>query len=409
MESERTESVGTESGTGFISSLPWRVKWFVILVFFTAVGYGYFQVLVSAYLPEIGFDSGSVGLLLGVNGIAVVAASIPLGIYADRKGKKPILFVGLLAFPFSLMVYALTRQLEALLAASVVAGLVEGAFLSTWNALIADMTTLKNRNNAFSLSFIVASLAFGIGYALPFVFPAVGGALGLGSAQVHQYATLAVAGLAFASPVGIGYLLRGYSEPERRVVEGKKGSLRPLWKFSGLNSMIGLGAGFIIPLIATWFYLRFAIPDTYSGPLLAVSNMTIALAAIASPILAKKLGSVRAIVFTQGSSTVFMIAIVVAPTAVVAGILYVVRAALMNMSSPLSDSFLMGIIPPEQRSLASAVNSLVWRLPNSLTTVAGGIILATGDFSLPFYLATAFYVVGITGFFVVFRSVKPTA
>jgi hypothetical protein len=35
------------------------VKWFVILVFLTAVGYGYFQVLVSAYLPKIGFDSGS--------------------------------------------------------------------------------------------------------------------------------------------------------------------------------------------------------------------------------------------------------------------------------------------------------------------------------------------------------------
>jgi MFS family permease len=395
------------AGDRLLSSIPWRVKWFVILVFFTAVGYGYFQVLVSAYLPQIGFDPGSVGLILGVNGLAVVVASIPLGIYADRRGKKRILFLGLLIFPFTLVVYALTSMLAALLIASVIAGLVEGAFLSTWNALIADMTTSQNRNNAFTLSFIVATIAFGLGYALPFAFPIAGSLLHLESAKVHQYSTLLLAGVSFISPVGIGLVLRGYSEPEKTKTSGAKGSLGPLWKFSGLNSIIGLGAGFIIPLIATWFFFRFAVPDTYSGPLLAISNMTIALAAVASPLLAKKLGNVNAIVLAEGSSTVFMLAMAFAPTAAVAGGLYVVRAALMNMSSPLADSYLMGIIPPDQRSLASAVNSLVWRLPNSITAVLGGLIMGTGNYGLPIFLATAFYVIGISGFFLVFRNVKP--
>ena len=173
--------------------------------------------------------------------------------------------------------------------------------------------------------------------------------------------------------------------------------------------MIGLGAGFVIPLIATWFYFRFAIPDTYSGPLLAVSNLTIALAAVASPKLAKKIGNVNAIVLAEGSSTIFMLSMVLAPTATLAGGLYIVRTALMNMSSPLSDSFLMGIIPADQRSLASAVNSLIWRLPNSITAVAGGIIMATGNYALPIYLATVFYVLGISGFYFAFRNVKQVA
>ena len=410
----RSEGAGEQGPTtdappdaGFLSSIPRRVKWFVVLVFFTAVGYGYFQVLVSAYLPEIGFDPGSVGLILGVNGIAVVVASIPLGLYADRKGKKPILFLGLSVFPFTLLVYALTRELDALLFASLIAGLVEGAFLSTWNALIADMTTPRNRNNAFSLSCIAATLAFGLGYALPFAFPTLESAFHLGSAQVHQYSTLFVAALSFGSPAGIGLLLRDYTEPGRAASPGARGSLGLLWKFSGLNSLIGLGAGFIIPLIATWFYLRFAIPDTYSGPLLAVSNMTIALAAVGSPVLAKRLGNVGAIVAAEGSSTVFMLATALAPSPAVAGGLYVARAALMNMASPLSDSYLMSIIPPEQRSLASAISSLVWRLPNSLTTIAGGVIMASGNLALPFYLATAFYALGIAGFYVAFRNVRP--
>jgi len=409
-ESQSAESVpvvNQPARIGFLSSIPRRVKWFVFLVFFTAVGYGYLQVLVSAYLPEIGFSSSAVGWILGVNGLAVVVASIPFGIYADRRGKKPVLFLGLLIFPFVLIVYALTRQFEALLFASVIGGLVEGAFLSTWNALIADMTTKENRNNAFALSFIVSIFAFGLGFAIPFAFPAVESVLNVGSSVVHQYSTLFIAGLSFVSPLGIGLLLRGYAESERKGTYSTRGSLGPLWKFSGLNSMIGLGAGFFIPLIATWFYFRYAIPDTYSGPLLAVSNMTIALAAVASPFLAKRIGSVKAIVLAEGSSTLFMISMVLAPTATFAGGLYIARAALMNMSSPLSDSFLMGIIPTEQRSLASAVNSLVWRLPNSVTAVLGGIIMTAGNYVLPIYLATLFYVVGISGFYFAFRNSKP--
>jgi MFS family permease len=394
---------------GFLSSIPPKVRWFIFLIFFTAVGYGYLQVLVSAYLPQVGYDAGTVGVILGVNGIAVVLGAVPFALYADRKGKKNILILGLLGFPLTLLVFALTTALPALLVAGAVAGLSEGSFLSTWNALIADMTTVANREKAFSLSFIVGTFAFGLGYIVPFAFPALESALHIGLLDIHRYSTVALAVLSVASPVGIAQVLRGHTEEAVKRSELGLRSLGPLWKFSGLNSIIGLGAGFIIPLIATWFYFRFSIPDTYSGPLLAVSNMTIALAAIGSPFLSKRFGTVNAIVLAQGSSTVFMLMMALTDNPLLVGGLYVVRAALMNMSSPLSDSFLMGIIPVEQRSLASAVNSLVWRLPNSITTIFGGAIMASGDYGLPIYLATALYVTGIAGFYAFFRNMKPTA
>jgi MFS family permease len=405
---EAAEPLGRQP-SGFLSSIPPRVRWLVFLVFFTAVGYGYLQVLISAYLPQVGFDAGSVGLILGANGIAVVLGSVPFALFADRKGKKNVLIVGLFGFPLTLLVFALTTALPALLVAGALAGLAEGAFLSTWNALVADMTTVANREKAFTLTFIVGTFAFGLGYVVPFAFPALESVLHVGILDIHRYSTMVLAALSVISPVGIAQVLRGYTEPARTKRTGGLRSLGPLWKFSGVNSIIGLGAGFIIPLVATWFYFRFSIPDTYSGPLLAISNMTIALAAIGSPFLSKKLGTVNAIVLAQGSSTVFMFAMAFALDPLLAGVLYVVRAALMNMSSPLADSYLMGIIPSEQRSLASAVNSLVWRLPNSVTTILGGWIMASGDYGLPIFLATGLYVVGIAGFYGVFRNVKPAA
>jgi len=68
----------------------------------------------------------------------------------------------------------------------------------------------------------------------------------------------------------------------------------------------------------------------------------------------------------------------------------------------------MGIVAPEQRGLASAVNSIVWRLPNSVTTILGGILMAGGYYDIPIFLATAFYVASIASFYVVFHNVRPS-
>jgi hypothetical protein len=50
---------------------------------------------------------------------------------------------------------------------------------------------------------------------------------------------------------------------------------------------------------------------------------------------------------------------------------------------------------------------VIWRIPNSVTTIVGGVILASGNYMLPFLLAGAFYAVSISLFYPTFRNVKP--
>jgi len=390
-------------------AVPGRVRWFIYLLSFAAVGYGYLLVVVSAYLPEIGLSSSEVGVILGTSGAALVVSGIPLGALADRIGKKRVLLGGLLTLPPSLLVYAVTTEFTALVVAGVVAGVAEGAYLSTWNAMIADQTTVEVRDSAFSLSFILGNASIGAGFVLPLGFPALEAWTGLDSHTVHTGAFVVVALFALASPISIWFLLRGHVEERHpKGIRGSYKGMRILLKFSAVNAIIGLGAGFIIPLVPTWLFLKFGVPDTYSGPLLALSSVTIGLAAVTSPGLSRRFGSVRAIVMTQGLSTVFMFSLAFVPGSVLAGVVYLVRAALMNMASPLVDAFLMGIVPKEQRALASAINSLFWRLPNSASTIVGGVLLASGNYELPFFLATGFYVVSISLFFMIFRKVKPS-
>jgi predicted MFS family arabinose efflux permease len=108
----------------------------------------------------------------------------------------------------------------------------------------------------------------------------------------------------------------------------------------------------------------------------------------------------------QGLSTVLMFSLAIVPDPVLAGVLYIARAALMNMASPILDAYLMGLVKAEERGFASALNSIIWRMPNSASTVVGGSLLYHGEYQLPFLIAGTLYAIGVSLFFGVFRAVK---
>lgn len=391
------------------SEIPRKVRRIIYVNAAGGVAFGYLIIFITAYYPQIGIGSGTIGLILGAEGAAMVLFAIPLGLYSDRRGRKGLLLAASAALPPTILVFGFTTEIGWLVLAAVVAGIAEGAFLSTWNAIIADQTTPAQRSAAFALSFILGSVAGGSGSALPIAFPSIEAATGLDSHSVHVFALFATDAVAALVPIALFFLLRDVKETLRLRESRPKGmNWKPLLKFSGLNGLIGLGAGFFIPLVATWLFLKYGVPDTWSGPLLAVSNITIGISAVGSAALARRVGPVRAIVTAQGLSTIFLLSLAFLTSPVLAAGFYLVRAALMNMSSPIADSFLMGIVSPEQRGLASAVNSIIWRLPNSITTIVGGILMQSGNYDLPIFLAALFYLVAIMGFYVAFRNVTPS-
>jgi MFS family permease len=391
---------------GFFSKIPRKLKWLIVALVFNNVAIGYLLVYLTAFFPELNISAGIVGLLLGLEG-AMVLLSIPLGVLSDRRGRKKLLLIGTSLVPLPIIMIALTVNITLLVVAAIILGIAESAALSTWNAIIADQTSLENRDASFSLSFILGNGGVAFGFLLPTFIPTIQSLTGLGSTPIHEDLLVLVGLISAITPVWLFHILRGYKETPNptKLVRGK--NFPTLLKFSGINSLIGLGAGFIIPLIPTWLFLKFGTPDTFSGPLLSLSILTIALAAITSPWLSSRFGLLKAIVVTQGFSTVFMLSLAFVPDIRLAGGLYIIRAALMNVSVPLQDSYLMGIMSQDERGLASAINTVVWRIPNSITTVIGGLILATGRFDIPFYLATVFYVISISLFYTQFKNIRP--
>ncbi len=390
---------------GYFSAIPVKVRWLIFAGLFNNVGIGYLLVYMTAFFPTIGINAGVVGLLLGLEG-AMLFLSIPLGIRSDRKGRRDILLVGAAIIPVPMIVMALTTNLPLLIIAALLFGICESAFLSTWNAMMADQTNLSNRDATFSLSFIVGGGGLAFGFLLPLFLPSLEALTGIGTVAVHKDLLALLGVMSILTPLIIYTVFKNYQETinPRKLIRGP--NFRRLLEFSGINGIVGLGAGFIIPLIPTWLLLKFQLSDQVSGPVLAVSGLTIALAALLSPRISKQLGLFVAILTTQGVSTVFMLSLAFVPNAVEAVGLYIIRAALMNMASPLMDSYLMGIMTQEERGLASAINTVIWRLPNSASTFVGGVILTSGMFALPFYLATGLYVIGIGLLYSQFKNIR---
>jgi MFS family permease len=396
------------NSSNFLKSVPRNVLLMIIALSVNGLALSYLIIYISAYLPEIGVPAMTVGLLLGVEGLAMAIMAIPFGMLSDRKGRKRLLIIGSFGPVPMFFAFALTTDAVALAAAAALGGIFEGIYLATVNALIADQTSLKNRDTAFTLSFILGGTGGALGTALPYFIPELSRLLGVESAALHIDLLYFFGFVSLIIPFILYSVLKGVQETIRPAgVPWRGSSIRLLLKFSGINSVIGLGAGFIIPLIPTWLYLKFAVPDAYSGPILAIATTTIGLGAAFSPMLAKKIGSVRSVVLTQGLSLAFMLALAFVGDFATAAVIYVIRTGLMNMSSPLLDSYLMGIVAPDQRGFASSLNSVIWRIPNSVTTIAGGVMLASGNFELPFLVAGACYIVGISLFFMTFKNVKP--
>jgi MFS family permease len=365
----------------------------------------------------VGISATVVGTVFGLEVAVAVCVGIPLGLLSDKKGRKWFLIIGNLLLAPALLVFAFTRQVDFFLVAAAIFGIAEAASLSSWNAMIADQTDLKNRDAAFALSFIVSNLFSGLGLALPFFFPALENVFGVTSAGMHTDVLLVFGFGDFLAPLLIWRFLRNYKEKvasSSSSDDAERGSIKLLLKFSGINGLIGLGAGLIIPLVGTWLLYRFSVTDTYSGPFLAVSGMTIALAAVGSSRLSARFGRLKSILMTSGSSTFFMFIMAFMPNAYLAGGVYIVRAALMNMSSPLLDSYLMGMVTPGRRGLASSISAIIWRLPNGVSSVAGGYLLSLGlstgnhvFYEIPWVIASVLYIVAIVLLYFNFKDVNP--
>jgi MFS family permease len=385
--------------------IPWQARLLIYLSFIPNVAIGFIYTDLSYFLPKVqGIGAPWPGVIITVMGVTLVAESVPLGIAADRYGRRKMLVLGNLCASLSLIGFALTTNIALLLIVAILEGTGEAAYAVSVSALIADKAGDQKRTAAFSLLAFLGWVAGALG---GFVISSVLAfqSIGLDARQAHIVLYVGVGLLSLAITPLIFRVKEGAIFPGFKKILPKK-SARVLLKFSIYSVFIALGAGLFVPLMANWFSAAYGVSDAISGPVLGFTYLLTAGVVFMSPRLAARFGLVKATVLTQGASTAFMLLVPSSPTFAVAATVYVVRVFLMNLSNPLTQSLIMGLVTPDERGMASGVTASLWRLPNALTTSVGYYFINSGLLGLPFYLATVLYAVGISLFWLLFKDAK---
>jgi len=397
---------------GEYRGIPSQARLLIYLSFIPGMVIGLIYFDLSYFLPKVqGLSDFSMGITIGTMAVSMVLASFPLGMLADMYGRRKMLILGNLSASLSLIGFALTSNPGLLLVVAIVEGVGEAAFAVSFTALLADKAGDEKRTAAFSLSSVIGWIAGALGASMiSSVIVLESAGLSGAAARIVLYITVGIIGLS-ATPAILKIRESKSSAPSLNLNRRKlfilpKKSGRILLRFTVYSSAIALGAGLFVPLMARWFAQAYGVSDAVSGPVLAVSGILTAVASFIAPRLAIKLGLVRAIVITQGLSTVFMALVPSSRTFEIAATLYTIRVFMMNLSNPLSQSLIMGLVSPDERGMASGINAALWRLPNGASLTIGAYLIGIGMLALPFYIATVLYVSAITMFWLLFKDAK---
>jgi predicted MFS family arabinose efflux permease len=177
-----------------------------------------------------------------------------------------------------------------------------------------------------------------------------------------------------------------------------------LWLTNGLN---GAAIGLFGPFITYWFYRRYGVSAAEIGLLFAVINATSLISNLTITSISRKLGLVRTTTLLRIIVSLLLIPMVLAPTFLIAGAIYLVRMFGQRMALPLRQSYVMGMADPEERSRVAALSNLPAQALSAVTPALAGELFAVVDLAAPFLLSSVLQLANALTFYGFFRNATP--
>ena len=149
------------------------------------LGFGMIMPIMPFYVESMGASASELGLLVAISPFIQLVASPLWGSVSDRRGRKPVLAIGLLGYGISMLLFGLATELWMLFAARGVGALLSAATMPTTMAYVGDSTAEEERGGGMG----ALGAAMGLGMVLG---PALGGLLGSASLSTPFFLTAGV-------------------------------------------------------------------------------------------------------------------------------------------------------------------------------------------------------------------------
>lgn len=290
-------------------------------------------------------------------------------------------------------------------------------------------TSVEERQWVFSFNFGLMTISSFLGNLLGGLLPTwMGGIFNAAPTDTLSY-QLAIGSMMLVTILSVGPVLfiRMRAVDPDRVIELPWVQLwqhgREIGRYLLPQLVIGLGAGLMMPFMNIYFRNVYAKPDPPIAVIFAIGGLAMAVAQFLGPPLADKRGKINAVILTQGLSVPFLItlgigALIVSkgegnPTLwfLIAGVAYIFRLALMNLSNPVYQTFVLEHVPANTQALTMSLNSLAFQFGwFIMPQVSGWLQVRFGALGfVPIFFSVAFfYVTAILIEWYFFRRNKPS-
>jgi len=379
-----------------------NARLYIISAIILGVGLGIFRLLFNFYALSLGYDEAVLGRFVTVNNLTALLFALPAGYLSDQIGRKVSLIFASALGALSILGMVIWPFDSTLYAANVLFGIAQSLAAVTMAPFLMENSGEKERTYLFSFS-------FGIQMAAAFVGSWIGGYLpswiadlaGVGTTSSQAYAgSLVVVALIMAFgiiPLIFLHVNQGIRS-ERSVfapISYAAENPKKLVKLVSPMLVTSIGAGLLMPFMNVFFRQVHFQSDQVIGTLFAWGSLAMAAGLLIAPPLAERMGKIQLVVITQGLSIPFLIILGFSPWFWMATLAYFVRLALMNMSGPVYETFVMEKVDASARATVASLVSMSWSFGWTFSPMISGWLQVNYGFGPVFLGTISLYTIGI--------------
>ena len=352
------------------------------------------MLLFNLYLRQLGYLEGTIGTILSASALGTVLIAVPAAILVDHVKVKRVLFMAA-AFDCSILIFqAMSSNVWNL---RMLAG-VSGA-MAVVHSVAASPFFMRNSNPQerpylFGVNMALETVSGFLGMLMGGLVPRMLVKMGVDLLHGYRYALIGGAVIAFSALIFYGMIKA--AKPIRttrfRLSEyfGAR-DWRTMLQLMAPYTLIGMGAGLVIPFLNIYFLRRFNLASDSIGTIFAIGSLFTALGFLIGPVLAKRMGLIKVTIITQFLSIPFFLILAFSHNLYLSIAAFFFRGSLMNMAWPMYNNFAMEIVPADQQAGTNSVLSLAWSGSWMISTSVGGFIIQHYGFTWVMLMTVSLY------------------
>jgi len=386
-----------------------NARLYLVNVILTGVSMGVYRLLFNFYALSLGFDEALLGQLITVSSLTSLLAALPMGYVGDLLGRKRSLVLSSLLTSVAIIGMVVFPTEPAFYVLNMVSGIAQSLAAITMAPFLMENSGEEERTYLFSFGQGLQMLSSFAGNWLGGYLPGWLGAwqnVSPTHSTAYAWSLVAVAGMYVLGVIPLFLLHRNRMVGEARSVFAP---IQYALKEPKLLSQLilpmlvtSIGAGLVMPFMNVFYRTVHHQSDPVIGTMFAWGSLAMGVGLLIAPPLADRFGKIQVVVVTQALSVPFLIIMGFSPWFWLSALSYYVRLALMNMSNPVYQTFVMESVDPEARATVASLTSMAWNSGWAVSPMVSGYLQVNYGFAPAFIGTISLYIVAITMYWAFF-------